>query len=158
MKKPFSSLAVDGAMNRRYPVAPVCAVGALIFQGSRILLVRRGKPPSQGKWSVPGGRLRLGETLEDAVVRETREETQLTVRPLRVGKVVQHLLRDDQGNIEYHYVIVDYLCQVIEGAPQPASDASEVQFVELSEMVQLDMTEGTAQVIQEVFEQSAQRG
>ena len=144
-------------MNRRYPVAPVCAVGALIFQGTRVLLVRRGKPPSQGKWSVPGGRLRLGETLKDAVVRETREETQLTIRPLRVGKVVEHLLRDDQDNIEYHYVIVDYVCQVIEGTPQPDSDASEVQFVEIAELAQLDMTEGTAQVIQEVFEQAVQQ-
>ncbi len=156
MNKPVSTPAVDDAVNRRYPRAPVCAVGALIFQGSRILLVRRGKPPSQGKWSVPGGRLRLGETLEAAVVRETREETQLVVRPLRVGKVVEHRLRDERGNIEYHYVIVDYVCQVIEGSPRPASDASEVQFVEIFELAQLDMTEGTAQVIQEIFEQITQ--
>ncbi len=155
MNKPVSNPPVNASMNRRYPLAPVCAVGALIFQGSRVLLVRRGKAPSQGKWSVPGGRLCLGETLEAAVVRETREETQLVVRPLRVGKVVEHVLRDKLGNIEYHYVIVDYVCHVIEGSPKPASDASEVQFVEISELAQLDMTAGTAEVIREVFEQTS---
>ena len=144
----------EGPVSRRYPSAPICAVGALIYRGSRILLVRRGKAPSLGKWSVPGGRLRLGETLEAAVARETREETCLVVRPLKIGKVVEHLLRDERGDIEYHYVIVDYVCRIIDGSPQPASDVSEVRFVEISELSQWDMTEGTAQVIQEVFERT----
>jgi len=96
--------------------------------------------------------LRLGETLEAAVIRETREETCLEVRPLRIGKVVEHLLRDERGDIEYHYVIVDYVCRIVAGLPQPASDASEVRFVEISDLSHWDMTEGTAQVIQEVFE------
>ena len=150
--KSSSSPRTDASVSRRYPAAPVCAVGALIYRGSRILLVRRGKAPSLGKWSVPGGRLRVGETLEAAVIRETREETCLTVRPLRVGKVVEHLLRDERGDIEYHYVIVDYVCQVMDGSPRPASDVGEVRFVEISELSQWDMTEGTAQVIREVFE------
>ncbi len=147
----------DDSRSRRYPPAPVCAVGALIYRGSRILLVRRGKAPSLGKWSVPGGRLRLGETLEAAVIRETREETCLAVRPLRIGKVVEHLLRDKRGEIEYHYVIVDYVCRVVGGSPKPASDVSDVRFVEISELSQWDMTEGTAQVIREVFESTAPR-
>lgn len=147
----------DPSTSRRYPPAPICAVGALIYRGSRILLVRRGKAPSLGRWSVPGGRLRLGETLEAAVIRETREETCLEVRPLRIGKVVEHLLKDERGEIEYHYVIVDYVCQVVGGSPQPASDVSEVRFVEISDLSQWDMTEGTAQVIQEVFEQETAR-
>ena len=143
---------IGDSVARRYPAAPVCAVGALIYRGSRILLVRRGKAPSLGKWSVPGGRLRLGETLEAAVIRETREETCLAVRPLRIGKVVEHLLRDKRGDIEYHYVIVDYVCRIVGGSPQPASDVSEVRFVEISELSEWDMTEGTAEVIREVFE------
>lgn len=147
----------DDSTSRRYPAAPVCAVGALIYRGSRILLVRRGKAPSLGKWSVPGGRLRLGETLEAAVIRETREETCLAVRPLRIGKVVEHLHKDERGEIEYHYVIVDYVCRVVGGSPQPASDVSEVRFVEISELSQWDMTEGTAQVIREVFEKETLR-
>ncbi len=155
---PGNNPGTDDSMSRRYPQAPVCAVGALIYRGSRILLVRRGKAPSLGKWSVPGGRLRLGETLEAAVIRETLEETCLEVRPLRVGKVVEHLLRDERGDIEYHYVIVDYVCRIVGGSPQPASDASEVRFVEISELSRWDMTEGTAQVIQEVFRKETLRG
>ena len=96
--------------------------------------------------------MRLGETLEAAVIRETREETCLEVRPLRIGKVVEHLLRDKRGEIEYHYVIVDYVCRIVGGSPRPASDVSEVRFVEISELSQWDMTEGTAQVIREVFD------
>lgn len=152
--KPGNKPGIDDSTSRRYPSAPVCAVGALIYRGNRILLVRRGKAPSLGKWSVPGGRLRLGETLEAAVVRETREETCLAVRPLRIGKVVEHLLRDKRGEIEYHYVIVDYVCRIVGGSPRPASDVSEVRFVEISELSQWDMTEGTAQVIREVFERT----
>lgn len=147
----------DDSISRRYPSAPVCSVGALIYRGSRILLVRRGKAPSLGKWSVPGGRLRLGETLEAAVIRETREETCLAVRPLGIGKVVEHIHKDERGDIEYHYVIVDYVCRIVGGSPQAASDVSEVRFVEISELSQWDMTEGTAQVIREVFERTAWR-
>ena len=151
--KSSNNPGTDDTPSRRYPSVPVCAVGALIYRGSQVLLVRRGKSPSLGKWSVPGGRLRLGETLEAAVIRETREETCLEVRPLRVGKVVEHLLSDKRGEIEYHYVIVDYVCRIVAGSPQPASDVSDVRFVEISELSQWDMTEGTAQVIREVFEQ-----
>lgn len=154
---PGNNPGTGGSTSRRYPPAPVCAVGALIYRGNRILLVRRGKAPSLGKWSVPGGRLRLGETLEAAVIRETREETCLEVRPLRVGKVVEHLLRDERGEIEYHYVIVDYVCRIVGGSPRPASDVSEVRFVEISELSRWDMTEGTAQVIREVFEKETPR-
>ena len=156
-EKSANTPGTERSLSRRYPPAPVCAVGALIYQGSRILLVRRGKAPSHGKWSVPGGRLRLGETLEAAVIRETREETCLAVRPVRIGKVVEHLLRDERGRLEYHYVIVDYVCQVIEGSPRPASDASQVRFVEISDLSRWDMTEGTAQVIREVFERNTRR-
>lgn len=150
--KSSNNPGIGGSSSRRYPAAPVCAVGALIYRGSRILLVRRGKAPSLGKWSVPGGRLRLGETLEAAVIRETREETRLAVRPLRIGKVVEHLLRDKRGDVEYHYVIVDYVCRIVGGSPRPASDVSEVRFVEIAELSQWDMTEGTAQVIREAYE------
>ena len=155
--KSINNPGTGDSMSRRYPPAPVCAVGALIYRGRQILLVRRGKAPSLGKWSVPGGRLRLGETLEAAVIREAREETCLTVHPLRIGKVVEHLLRDERGHLEYHYVIVDYVCQVIDGSPRPASDASEVRFVDISELSRWDMTEGTAEVIQEVFERNTRR-
>lgn len=143
-------------MNRRYPSFPICAVGALIFKGKNILLVRRGKPPSKGKWSLPGGRLHLGESVKEAVVREIREETQLVVKPLKVGKVVEHIIKDKEGRIEYHYVIVDYVCQIVKGTPQPSSDVSQVGFVPISKLKNLELTPGTTKVILEVFNSMAQ--
>jgi ADP-ribose pyrophosphatase YjhB (NUDIX family) len=96
-------------MIRTYPEAPVCAVGAIVFRGNAVLLIRRAKPPAQGKWSIAGGVVRLGETLEAAVVRELREEAGMEVKPLAVGKVVDRIL-GIQGKIAYHYVIIDYVC------------------------------------------------
>ena len=139
-------------MNRQYPNSPVCAVGALIFQGKKILLVRRGKSPSKGKWSLPGGRLRLGEPLKAGVIREIKEETQLLVKPIEIGKVVEHIIKDKEGKVEYHYVIVDYICQVVKGIPQASSDVIQVEFVPISQLEHLNLTSGTAQVILEVFD------
>ena len=139
-------------MNRQYPNSPVCAVGALIFQDKKILLVRRGKSPSKGKWSLPGGRLRLGEPLKAGVIREIKEETQLLVKPIEIGKVVEHIIKDKEGKYEYHYVIVDYICQVVKGIPQASSDVIQVEFVPISQLEHLNLTSGTAQVILEVFD------
>jgi 8-oxo-dGTP diphosphatase len=138
-------------MTQAYPSAPVCAVGAIVFRGSAVLLVQRAKPPAQGKWSIPGGVVQLGETLEEAVIREFREEVQLEVRPLQVGKVLDRIYRDAAGQVCYHYVIVDYLCEPVHGELRPASDASAAAYFEVSNLESVDITEGTAEVIREVF-------
>ena len=138
-------------MTQAYPSAPVCAVGAIVFRGSAVLLVQRAKPPAQGKWSIPGGVVQLGETLEEAVIREFREEVQLEVRPLQVGKVLDRIHRDAAGQVYYHYVIIDYLCEPVQGEPRPASDARAAAYFEVSNLDSVDMTEGTAEVIREVF-------
>jgi 8-oxo-dGTP diphosphatase len=138
-------------MSRTYPKNPVCAVGAIIFRQDSVLLIERGKAPSLGKWSIPGGAVHLGESLEDAVVREVQEETRLTVRPRRIGKVLDRIFRDEEGRVQYHFVIVDYLCELLEGEPQPRSDAAAVGYFKISELERLDMTEGTAEVIREVY-------
>src|SRR5262245_5437364 len=92
-------------MSRTYPQNPVCAVGAIIFRRDEVLLIQRGKAPALGKWSIPGGAVKLGESLEDALVRELREETGLTVRPIGIGKVLDRIFRDPEGQIQYHFII-----------------------------------------------------
>src|SRR5262249_46119250 len=129
---------------------PVCAVGAIVFRGDAVLLVKRGKPPAQGQWSIPGGRVALGETLEAAVVRELSEEVGMDVRPVSVGKVVDRIYKDSEGRVTYHYVIIDYVCEAGLGQPLAGSDAAEAGFFELQAMDEMDMTDGTAEVIREV--------
>jgi len=137
-------------MTRTYPQAPICAVGAIVFRGDSVLLIQRGKPPAQGKWSIPGGAVRLGESLEDAVIRELREEVKLEVRPVGVGKVIDRIYTDSEGKIAYHYVIIDYVCEAGAGQLQAGSDASDAGFLEIEKLDGMDMTEGTAEVIRDV--------
>jgi len=138
-------------MHRAYPIAPICAVGAIIFKHDSVLLVQRGNAPGYGKWSIPGGAVHLGESLEDAVIREVREETRLRIRPIQIGKVVDRIYKDGSGRIQYHFVIVDYLCEVLEGEPQPSSDATAVSYFKMEELTNLDLTEGTAEVVSEIY-------
>ena len=93
----------------------------------------------------------MGEGLEDAIVREVEEETRLRVRPRCIGKVVDRILREEGGRVQYHFVIVDYLCEVLEGEPLPSSDAAAVGHFKISDLDDLDLTEGTAEVIREVY-------
>jgi ADP-ribose pyrophosphatase YjhB (NUDIX family) len=125
-------------------------VGAIVFRGDAVLLIQRGKPPAQGKWSIPGGAVRLGETLEHAVIRELREEVNIEVKPLAVGKVIDRIYRNSEGKIAYHYVIVDYVCEAGPGQPRAGSDANDAGFFEIEKLDEMDMTEGTADVIREV--------
>ena len=137
-------------MTRSYPQAPICAVGGIVFRGNAVLLIRRAKPPAEGKWSIAGGVVRLGETLEAAVVRELREEAGMEVRPLAVGKVIERIYLDSEGKVAYHYVIIDYVCEAGPGQPRAGSDASDAGFFEIQKLDEMDMTEGTAEVIREV--------
>jgi 8-oxo-dGTP diphosphatase len=134
-------------MSREFPQRPIPAVGAIVFEGDRVLLVRRGKEPGLGLWSIPGGAVRLGERLEDAVRRELREETGLDVRPLRIIHVVERIL-PEQGRIRYHYVIVDYLCTVDSGTLEAASDAQDARWFSPEELPGLGLSEETLRVIE----------
>lgn len=102
---------------REYPRLPIVGVGAVVLHADCVLLVRRAKAPLEGEWSLPGGAVELGETLEEAIVREVAEETGLTVEPIQVLKAFDHIDRDSGGRIRFHYVLVDFLCSV-----QPGSD------------------------------------
>ena len=103
-------------MNREYPDRPFVGVGGIVIRGQQVLLVRRGNPPRQGEWSIPGGMLELGEKLRDGVAREIEEETGIAVTPLEVLDVFDSITRDAEGKIQYHYALVDFLCSVVGGA------------------------------------------
>jgi ADP-ribose pyrophosphatase YjhB (NUDIX family) len=119
-------------MQREFPLAPLVGVGAVVVDEGRVLLVRRGTEPLRGQWSLPGGLLELGEALTDGVVREVKEETGLAVEPLELIELLDRIHREGEC-VRYHYVIADYLCRVVGGALQAASDADAVRWVERAE-------------------------
>src|SRR5260221_6859766 len=100
------------AGGRQYAERPVVAVGAVIVDGDRVLLVKRGQEPLKGEWSLPGGAVEIGETLDAALAREVREETSLDIVVGPVVEVLDSIRRDAEGRNEYHYIIIDYLCRV----------------------------------------------
>lgn len=119
-------------MQREFPETPLVGVGAVVVQEGRVLLVRRGKEPLRGQWSLPGGMLEVGEALADGAAREVREETGLTVEPVELVELLDRIYRED-GRVRYHYVIADYLCRVLGGELKAASDADEARWVERAE-------------------------
>ena len=136
---------------RRYPTHPLLGVGALIFDDGQLLIVERGKEPLKGYWSLPGGLLEVGETLEAGIRREVLEETGLEVEPLSIFEVFERIMPDAQGKTEYHYVLIDYLCKPLGGRLQAASDVSRVAWVSQPNLAQYRLTEGTLTVVERAF-------
>ena len=128
-------------LSRQYPKKPVVGVGAIILDGDQILLEKRKNAPSKGKWTVPGGLVDLGESMEQAVIREVKEETSLEVYDPRLVDVVNYISLDEKGAVMYHYVIVDYLVTVKDGKLKAASDADALKWVPFSEVEEYDLTE-----------------
>ena len=138
-------------MNRAYPERPIIGVGAVIVDAGRVLLVRRATEPLKGEWSVPGGVLELGEKLRDGVRREVLEETGLTVEPGEVVEVFDSIFSDEKGRIQYHYVLVDFICRRISGEAQAASDVSELRWLSESELPALRLRQSVEQVVKKAF-------
>ena len=138
-------------MQREYPEHPLVGVGAIIIENSRVVLVKRAHPPLQALWSIPGGVLEIGELVRDAAVREAREETGLTVEPGELLGVFDRVLRDPGGRVQYHYVLVDFLCRRVSGELVAAGDAAAARWFTRDELPALNLAEDTLEVIHQGF-------
>jgi mutator protein MutT len=141
-------------MNRRYPERPLVGVGAIILRDNDVLLIQRGTEPSAGKWSVPGGLVELGESLQEAIMREVREEVGLEVHVRDLVVALDRVIPDQDGRIEYHYILLDFLCECNSGEPSPASDVLACAFVPIHTLPQYDLTRGTAEAVRRVYAQT----
>lgn len=137
-------------MQRRYPTQPLVGVGAIIIHQSKILIVKRANEPAKGLWSVPGGVVELGEQLHKAIKREVKEETGLEVDIERLIEAVDNIIFDDEGRIQYHYVLLDYLCQLRGGVLKAADDVHEIQWVPLRALQSLPITSSLNRVIAKI--------
>lgn len=130
-------------------------MGALIFRGrgrrGPILLVERGGAPLKGYWSLPGGLVETGESLDEAVRREVLEETGLRVQPVEMLGIFERIMRDAKGRAEYHYVLADYICKVVGGTLKAGDDVARVEWVPRSRLGDFRMTEGTQDVIEGAY-------
>ena len=139
-------------MARRYPERPIPAVGAVIVKGTDVLLVMRGKEPGYGEWSIPGGAVHVGETLEDAVIREIREEVGILTEPVGFVEVLDRIIRDKKGMVLYHYVLIDFVCLYRSGRLEPGSDAMEARWVSVSDIGKYGLRPKTEEVIRKGVE------
>ena len=153
-------------MSREYPERPVVGVGGVVIEDGRALLIRRGSEPLLGQWSIPGGTLELGESLEHGVVRELKEETALDVRILEMIEVFDRIYEDQddaggevsllgveskKGRPRYHYVIIDYLCERIDGEAKAGSDVTDVAYATEDEFVKYGLTETATRILRKAF-------
>jgi 8-oxo-dGTP diphosphatase len=140
------------SMQREFPEVPLVGVGAIIIEENRVVLVKRAHPPLQAQWSIPGGVLEVGELVREAAVREAREETGLVVEPGELLGVYDRVLRDSEQRVQYHYVLIDFLCRRVGGELFAASDAAEVRWYTKEELPALNLAADTQDVIQKGFQ------
>jgi len=132
---------------RSYPERPIVGVGAIILDSDRIVLVKRAHEPLKGEWSVPGGAVNVGETLEAAIRREVREETCLDVEVGPIVDVLDRIRYDPEGRVQFHYVLIDFLCRPLGGTLHCASDADEAAWAERTDLARYGVAEETITVI-----------
>ena len=143
--------------SREYPERPMVGVGGVIIENGRTLLIRRGSEPLLGEWSIPGGMLELGESLEDGVARELLEETGLVVRVIELIEVFDRIYLEstagaqEQKRPRFHYVIVDYLCERLAGEPAAGSDVTDVAFASEEDLARYNLTETATRILKKAF-------
>src|SRR6266567_215826 len=141
-------------MQREFPEVPLVGVGAIIIESTRVLLVKRAHPPLQAQWSIPGGVLEVGELVREAAIREAREETGLIVEPEALLGVYDRILRNAEQRVQYHYVLIDFLCRRVGGELKAADDAAEARWFTREELPQLNLADDTLDVIGKGFAKS----
>ena len=135
-----------------YPDSPQIAVGVVVIRDEKILLVKRRNPPGKGLWSIPGGRVELGETLKEAGEREVKEEAAVIIRAKDPVYTFDLIERDDQGCVRFHYVIVDLLADYVSGEPKPSSDACGARWVTPQELEELPVSRITREFLKEIIQ------
>jgi ADP-ribose pyrophosphatase YjhB (NUDIX family) len=138
-------------VRREFPEVPLVGVGSVIIEDARVVLVKRLHPPLQDEWSIPGGVLEVGELVREAAIREAREETGLIVEPGELLGVYDRVLHDLEQRVQYHYVLIDFLCRRVAGDLAAASDAAEVRWFTREELPGLKLAEDTVEVIGKGF-------
>jgi 8-oxo-dGTP diphosphatase len=140
---------------RIYPTRPYLAVSAAVFRDGRVLIVRRARPPAHGLYTLPGGGVELGETLEQAVIREIREETALEIEPVALVGFRQAIARDAGGRVERHFVILPFAARFVRGEISLNEELAEARWLALDELDGLTTTEGLAQIVAAAAERIA---
>src|ERR1700758_714343 len=149
------TLMSNGDSVRTYPTRPYLAVSAAIFRDGRVLIVRRGRPPAHGLYTLPGGGVELGETLEQAIIREVREETGLAITPLALVGFREALARDAAGRVERHFVILPFAARWIAGEVALSEELAEAHWRKPDELAGLNTTEGLAEIVAAAAERVA---
>ena len=139
-------------MKREYPEAPLVTVGLVIRRGDRVLIVQRGKPPSKGRWSIPGGAVEVGETLHQAGEREVAEECGIEVKATDLAGIFETIVPGDGDKVRYHYVIIDYYADYVAGELKPASDICDARWVTREDLAQFDITEKARDLLSQALE------
>jgi mutator protein MutT len=137
----------DDRAERLYPARPLPGVGAVVWNGAELLLERRGRPPSQGSWAIPGGLIEVGETAEEAVRREVREECGIEIAVGPVLGLFEPIQRDPDGRIRYHYVVVDFLAHYVSGELRVGDDAADARWVAPAELARYELSPATREMI-----------
>ena len=141
-----------GRVNREYPNAPLVGVGVVVHNGESVVLVERGKAPKKGLWAVPGGLVELGESVRDAAKREVEEECGISIELGDVISVVDLINKDESGNVQFHYILIDFTARWLSGELQAASDATDAKWVGNDELDNYDIPEITRKVIAKAFQ------
>lgn len=136
-------------MSRDYPKRPLVGVGAVIWRDDKVLLVRRGKPPKDGEWSLPGGAQELGETILQALTREVQEETGLTIKVVALIDVIDAIIPDKDGDIRNHYTLIDFAARWVGGDARAGDDVTAVRWVTLEEISEYGLWQETSRIIRD---------
>jgi ADP-ribose pyrophosphatase len=143
----------EGGVKREYPDRPILAVGAVVVRDGKVLLTKRGREPGRGLWSLPGGAVHPGEELKAAVIRELREECGLEVAVEEFAEVMERMIHDAEGRLQYHYVILDYRTRWLRGDLSLSEEVEEARWVDPADLRYYQMTRGTADVIRRLLAQ-----